>query len=116
MQDIALEMLQPAINMGLSEFEFWDMTKAEIERYLEGALWRMKAKAQFDYSLADLIGASVNRLFGKDNTYPEIDKVYPHLFEKEIQEAQEQETVTTNSINNFMQFALQHNAKLKGVE
>ena len=43
MLDIALAMLQPAINMGLTELEFWEMTKAEIERYLEGALWRMKA-------------------------------------------------------------------------
>ena len=28
MQDIALAMLQPAINMGLTELDFWDMTKA----------------------------------------------------------------------------------------
>lgn len=116
MQDIALAMLQPAINMGLTELDFWDMTKAEIERYLEGALWRMKAKAQFDYSLADLIGASVARLLDSNSEYPAIYQVYPHLFEEEIIEEEKQDTATTNSINNFLSFAMKHNAKLRGVE
>lgn len=109
-------MLQPALNMGLSEFDFWDMTKAEIERYLEAALWRMKLKAQFDYSLADLFGASVARLFGNEDNFPSIHQVYPHLFEEEIIEEEKQEQIATNSINNFMAFAMTHNAKLKGVE
>jgi hypothetical protein len=116
MLDIALAMLQPAINMGLTELEFWEMTKAEIERYLEGALWRMKAKAQFDYSLADLFGASVARLFDSSNEFPAIHQVYPYLFEEEAIEEEKQEAATTNSINNFLAFAMKHNAKMKGVE
>lgn len=95
------------------------MTLAEIERYCEGATWRLKQQAQFDYSLADLIGASIGRLFSKDAEYPTIYQVYPHLFEEE--QVPEEETVqsdvaTTNSINNFLAFAMKHNAKMRGVE
>lgn len=116
MKDLALELLQPAINMGLDEFKFWDMTVAEIERYLDGALWRMKTKAQFDYSLADLLGASMGRLLDSGIEFPSIYQVYPHLFEEEKIEEEKQDAATTNSINNFLAFAMAHNSKLKGVE
>lgn len=76
----------------------------------------MKQKAQFDYSLAELIGASVARMFDSGNRYPSLYEVYPHLFEEEKQEEEEINVATTNSINNFMAFAMQHNAKMKGVE
>jgi hypothetical protein len=109
-------LLQPAINVGLLEHDFWDMTKAEVERYLEGAVWRMKQKAQFDYSLAELIGVSVARIMDSGCKFPELYEVYPHLFESEIKEQEEIQTTTTNSINNFMAFAMKHNAKMKGVE
>ncbi len=93
------------------------MTKAEVERYLQGAVWRMKQKAQFDYSLADLIGASVARVLDSGNKYPSLYEVYPHLFEEEKQEQAKEDVATTNSINNFMAFAMAHNAKMKkGVE
>ena len=111
-------MLQPAINMGLSEADYWEMTKAEVERYLEGAIWRMKLKAQFDYSLADLFGASISRLFDKNQKMPSIQEVYPTLFEEEVVPEEEQiDEKTTNSINNFLAFAMAHNArKREGVE
>ena len=92
------------------------MTKAEVERYLQGAVWRMKQKAQFDYSLAELIGVSVARIMDSGCQFPAIYDVYPHLFEEEQQEQEAIDTATTNSINNFMAFAMKHNAKLKGVE
>ena len=95
------------------------MTLAEIERYCEGATWRMKQQAQFDYSLADLIGASIGRLFDNNVKYPTIQEVYPALFD-EVQNAPTEEVqsniATTNSINNFLAFAMAHNAKMKGVE
>ena len=80
------------------------MTKAEVERFLEGAVWRMKQKAQFDYSLADLIGASIGRLFDNNVKYPTIYEVYPTLFEEEKNTPNEDtksDIATTNSINNF---------------
>lgn len=108
-------MLQPAINMGLSESDFWEMTKAEIERYLEGAVWRMKQKAQFDYVLSDLIGISVSRLMG-GNSFPTIEEAYPLLFAEKQKEEETEEINMQSSINNFLAFAQRHNAKMKGDE
>lgn len=120
MEDIAQQLLQPAINLGLSEFDFWNMTKAEIERYMEGAIWRMKSKAQFDYCLADLIGVSVARVMSNEVEYPAIEQVYPALFEKvaeEVKQQLEEELRIEDSKNRFMEFALKHNAKIReGVE
>lgn len=112
-------LLQPAINLGLDEERFWEMTVAEIQRYTEGATWRMKTKAQFDYMLANLIGISVARVVSKEAEYPSIEKVYPTLFtaeevSKEEQEVKEEEERITNSKNRFLEFALKHNAKMKG--
>ena len=76
----------------------------------------MKQQAQFDYSLADLFGASVSRLFDSNVEFPSLQKAYPSLFEEE-EEKPEVEQTTTNSINNFLAFAMEHNAKMrKGVE
>lgn len=120
MTDIAQKLLQPAINVGLSELDFWNMTKAEIERYVEGAIWRMRSQAQFDYCLADLIGISVARVMSDDVEYPPIEKIYPTLFDDVIQEQkrqQEEELRMVDSTNRFMEFALKHNARIReGVE
>lgn len=42
-----------------------------------------KERAQFDYILANLIGISVSRVHNKSNKMPEIEKVYPNLFDAE---------------------------------
>jgi hypothetical protein len=102
--------------MGLRESEFWDMTKAEVERYLEGAVWQMKQKAQFDYALADLIGISVSRMMSENSTFPSISEVYPLLFENKEQKEDVQEMDMQDSINRFLAFANKHNAKMKGAE
>lgn len=116
-----MSRLQPSINLGLSEFEFWDMTVAEVDRFNDGAVWRLKRQAQFDYSLADMIGVSVARIMSKDVEYPSIYDVYPELFDEEIVEKQkqqsEEEIRQQNSLNNFLAFATQHNQYMrKGVE
>ena len=99
------------------------MTPAEVERFSKGAVWRLQSQAQFDYSLANLIGISVGRIMGGNN-YPTIEEVYPDLFQeqltaqnKELKEQKEEEIRMMNSKNRFMEFALKHNAKMKkGVE
>lgn len=77
----------------------------------------MKSKAQFDYTLADLIGISVARTVSKEAQFPSIEKVYPNLFEEEMAEIRkqqaEEEAAITNSKNRFLEFALKHNAKMK---
>lgn len=94
------------------------MTKIEVERYLEGATWRMKLQAQFYYSLADLIGVSCARIMSKDVEFPTIEQVYPNLYNPEPNaqeiEVNVEEKDMTASVNRFLEFALAHNAKIKG--
>lgn len=99
--------------MGLSERDFWDMTVAEVERYLNGAVWRMKTQSQFDYALANLIGISVGRIVASDIDYPSIEEVYPNLYEDEIKNKPDPEEIAmTKSVNRFLEFAMKHNAKI----
>jgi hypothetical protein len=115
--------LQPCINIGLEESKFWDMTVAELIRYEEGAHWRMKQRAQFDYTLANLIGVSSARMMSKDVVFPSVEEVYPTLFSKsqaekdaEEKQRQEEELATQNSVNRFMEFALKHNSMMRREE
>ena len=107
------EWLESALDVGLTEREYWDMTIAEINRAIESYTRQKKAeareKAQFDYLLADLIGRSIARLYGSSNKYPLIVEAYPMLFEEEKQKAEEQRD--NISILRFKQFAQLHNQK-----
>ena len=113
MSQVVYSYLQPSINLGLDERQFWDMSIAEVVRWQEGAMYRLKTKAQFHYILADLIGISAGRMMSKDVKYPSIDEVYPNLFEKQEEEHDEEAGVAQNNINRFMEFALKHNAMMK---
>jgi hypothetical protein len=111
-----MDLLQPAINVGLTEFDFWSMTLIEVNRYIEGAEWRMRTKAQYDYALANLIGISVGRVMSNEIEFPPIEDVYTNLFEKPNEEevkSKQEEIAITNSTNRFMEFALKHNAAMK---
>jgi hypothetical protein len=118
---MAMKLLQPSINLGLEEEKFWEMTIAEIDRFIKGATWRIRSKAQFDYILADLIGISVGRIISKEAQFPSIEKVYPHLYEEEELEEiekqkKEEEAAVNTSKNRFLEFALKHNARMKAQE
>lgn len=93
------------------------MTIAEVMRFEEGAMWRLKQKAQFDYILANLIGISCARIMSKDVKYPAFDEAYnfneEHKEEEEENERIAQDTATQNSVNRFLEFAMKHNAKMK---
>lgn len=95
------------------------MTIAEVTRYEEGAIWRMKQKAQYDYALANLIGISSARMMSSEVTYPSIEDAYPNLFEKPEEtnnQAIQEEVATQNSVNNFLAFAMKHNARMEKEE
>lgn len=89
------------------------MTIAEVSRYIEAYNRRKrreeKDKAINNYILADLIGASVGRLF-KGN-FPAIEEVYPTLFEEETKRIQEQKEEL--SVQRFLLFAQLHNQKFQ---
>lgn len=85
-----------ALDMGLSEWQFWDMTLGELDRYAESQVRVQKRKAQekalADYRLADLIGYSIARIYSQEAKYPEIYDVYPAVFDRErIEEAKQKE-------------------------
>lgn len=112
MSDMAWQVLQPAINLGLEEDKFWNMTLAEVGRWIDGASWRHKSKAQYDYILADLIGRSIARVISDEATMPDIEDVYPNLFEKKqaVEETPQRDLNTIKSVNNFMARAMAINA------
>lgn len=94
--DYLEEWLETALDIGIAEWKFWDMTLAELERYIASYKRVQKRKAQdralADYRLADLIGYSMARLYSSKAKYPEIYDVYPAIFDREaIEEAREKE-------------------------
>lgn len=93
------------------------MTLAELERLFESKkrvlISQQKEKAMFDYTLADLIGRSVSRIYNSSNTMPEISEVYPTLFDsKEIEEKKQAKKDELSALR-FKQFADSFNSKFK---
>ena len=110
--------LDSALDFGISEEQFWDMTLAELIRAIESIKRRkqrdMQEKANFDYKLADLIGRSVSRIYNSSNTMPDISEVYPHLFDsKEVEEIKVKKQDELSALR-FKQFAHSYNVKFKG--
>ena len=96
------------------------MTIAELQRVIDSKLRVMKLQAQErainDYTLADLIGRSIARIYSSTATYPDIAEVYPNLFDAEELEQKKQEQKTELSILRFKQFANTYNEQFKGVQ
>lgn len=77
-------MLENALDIGISEFDFWNMTFAEINRLSESKkrvkLNKLKEKAVFDYNQACLIGRAMAMSFNKNASMPDLYKAYPSIF------------------------------------
>ena len=96
------------------------MTLAELERAIERKkrvyVTQAKERAAFDYTLAELIGRSVARIYSSSNTMPELAEAYPTLFDtKEIEEAKAQKRAELSALR-FKQFATSFNSKFKKEE
>lgn len=106
-------MLDNALDLGISEAEFWSMTFAELDRVAKSKermrQIQLKEKAVFDYTLGILFG----RAMGGD--YPDIADAYPFIFNKAEQEQKEQERLMELSVIRFKQFANYHNDNFKEV-
>lgn len=109
--------LDNALDYGISEYDFWNMTIAELTRAIASKKRIQKQQAQekasFDYILADLIGRSISRLYSSSATVPEIAEVYPSLFDSKEIEEEKQEKRDELSILRFKQFAQSYNKKFK---
>ena len=93
------------------------MTLAELIRLIESKKRiqkrEAKEKAIADYTLADLIGRSVARIYSSSNQYPSIADAYPGLFSQEEVEEKIQARKDELSALRFKQFAQVHNSRLK---
>lgn len=109
--------LESALDYGISEFDFWNMTLGELGRLIESKRRMEKleqqSKASFDYILADTIGRSVARIYNSSNEFPPIYQVYPTLFDNEEIAQKQQEQKAELSALRFTQFANSFNARFK---
>lgn len=107
-------MLNNALDCGITEKEFWEMTFAELDRLLESKrrVYTIEAKerATHNYVLAIMIGRAMS---GGD--YPDISEFYPSLYNAQEQETKKQEQLELLSALRFKQFADSYNKKFKEV-
>lgn len=101
--------------MGISEYDFWNMSFAELDRALASKKRVLKIQAQerasLDYILADLVGRSIGRLYSSSAKMPEISAVYPALFDDEEIKARKREKQLELSALRFKQFANSYNKR-----
>lgn len=112
--------LEYALDLDISEYDFWMMTPGELMRKFESkqrVLERERQeKATYDYILGDLIGRSIARIHSSSASYPKVYEAYPHIFNKdEIEEAEQNRTMEL-SAQRFMAFAESFNEKLADKE
>lgn len=118
-------MLENSLDLGISEFDFWNMTFAEIDRLAESKIRQQqhqaRERASFDYILASMIGRAFATTMSKDSTFPELYEVYPSLFQEEAKERmaqkerEKEEILTELSALRFKQFALSYNKRYEEV-
>lgn len=91
------------------------MTLAELNRYIDSKRRIQKREAQekatYDYILGDLIGRSIARVYNSSNKYPEIQDVYPAIFDREEIEQKKRERDMELSALRFKQFAESFNKR-----
>ena len=118
-EKIVYRWLDNALDCGISEETFWNMTIAELIRAIESYKRRTKAAAQeravMDYILADTIGRSVSRIYSSTSKMPTLAEVYPSLFSSEDIAEQQQQKKMELSAMRFKQFANAYNSKYKEV-
>lgn len=108
-------MLEDALDYGITEADFWDMTIAEIHRAVKSKVRIRKKEAQdratFDYIQAKLIVKGVAKVLGDKANYPTLEEAYPGLFDDVIEDskAKVQEHKIKLSALRFKQFAQSYN-------
>ena len=108
-------MLDNALDWGITEHEFWNMTIGELERRAESCKrldkHRLKEKATFDYTLAMLIGRAFSA--SEEHPFPDLFDVYPELFKEDVKKREEEESARAAQLSavRFMQFAQSFNKK-----
>ena len=111
----AYKWIEIALDYGIDETNYWNMTLAEVIRAIESKKRQQKLQAQerasYDYILADLIGRSVSRIYSNSTRLPQIYEVYPTLFDDAEMEEQKQQKQMEISAIRFKLFAQSYNKK-----
>ena len=101
--------LETALVYGISEFDFWNMTIAEILRAVEAKQkvekLEHKQKAIYDYKLANLIS------IGFAHKLPDIWEMYPTLFDSEDEIQKREQKQAELSALRFINFAESFNKR-----
>lgn len=116
--NIVYKWLNNALDMGITEERFWNMSIAELTREIDSRKRQERDAARetaaHNYILADLIGRSVARLYSSTAKMPTLADAYPSLFNSEEIEEQQQRKKDELTIMRFKQFAASHNKKYRG--
>lgn len=118
MQEYIEQLLYSALDFEITEFNFWEMTIAEVIRAIESKQKREKIKAQekasYDYIQANLIGKIVSIILTGKGVIPKIEEVYNELFDDVIEEreAKLKEKQAELSALRFRQFAQSFNKRI----
>jgi hypothetical protein len=115
-------LLTNALDCGLPEMQFWEMTVGEVGRAIQSKnkIRKIEAqeKASYDYILANLIINGISKVLGGKNRFPTIEEAYPTLFDDVA--AKKEETIQEQKMNlsalRFKQFANSYNRNLKNRE
>ena len=119
MQEYVEELLEVALDTGLREFDFWEMTIGEITRHIASYnrtfRQREKERATYDYILASLIVRGVSITLGAKDNFPTMQEVYGGVFDEEYKAHKEklEEKEKVLSVLRFKQFAQSYNEKYK---
>lgn len=113
-------MLNNALDLGISEFDFWTMTLGELNRATDSKIRVQKVqqqeRAMHNYILGDLIGRSNARLHSSSATFPKIYEVYPSLFDAEEFEEKRQQRIMEESALRIQRFAESFNKQFRKKE
>ena len=110
--------METALDAGIKELEFWDMTIAEVERAIQSKNRLIKRAAQeqasYDYILAQVLSKNISVILSGKGQAPTIQEAYPDLFEDLIEEHQKKiaEQKAEISALRFKQFAQSYNSRL----
>lgn len=109
-------MLDNALDWGLSEEQFWNMTIGELDRFLSSQRrqekHRLKERATMDYTHALLVGRAMQGS-SEEHPFPELYEVYPRLFAEELRKREEEKSELQAELSaiRFIQFAESFNSK-----
>lgn len=111
-------MLDSALDWGITEFTFWEMTIEEVRRAVDSKRrvkkYEDREKAYFDYTQALLITKGMAKAMGGSKAdYPTLEDAYPEIFKEDTTEYQakvEEQKIILSALR-FKQFTQSFNKK-----